>query len=453
MTKTGDGSLDVAFTSGPVTVTGKAMSDLRHGWAITVHRAQGSEWPGVVVVVPPEAGGMLSRPLVYTALTRAQRHLSIVHASGAALARAVREVDVRPRRTRLAALLAETARLSLPLPSRATGTLPDALRAPASARPSAAPIPTGATATRGEGVGHGAQADGGVTSAGAGAARPLPEEDRAARRAGRRGAGARRVRRVHLDGPGLAAATPPAQPRGTARTYYIAADSVRWNYAPEGRNLITDAPFDDVAAVFTAAGPNRVGTTYRKSLYQEYTDATFSTLAARPAAWQHLGFLGPVIHAAVGDTVRIVFRNNLDRAASIHMHGLRYDKASEGAPYDDGTTPAQRADDAVPPGATYSYTYAVPERAGPGPMDASSVMWMYHSHVDEVGDTNSGLMGPVIVTARDMARADGTPKDVDRESSASSRSPTRTRASICRPTWRSWRSPRTRTTRSSSSPT
>ena len=108
VTKTGDGTLDVAFASGPVTVTGKAMSDLRHGWAITVHRAQGSEWPGVVVVVPPEAGGMLSRPLIYTALTRAQNHLSIVHASGAALARAVHDVDVRPRRTRLAQLLAET---------------------------------------------------------------------------------------------------------------------------------------------------------------------------------------------------------------------------------------------------------------------------------------------------------------------------------------------------------
>ena len=109
VTTTGDGSMDVAFASGPVTVTGQALFDLRHGWAITVHRAQGSEWPGVVVVLPPEAGGMLSRPLVYTALTRAQRHLSIVHASGAALARAVRDVDVRPRRTRLAELLREIA--------------------------------------------------------------------------------------------------------------------------------------------------------------------------------------------------------------------------------------------------------------------------------------------------------------------------------------------------------
>ncbi|KQS65804.1 AAA family ATPase [Modestobacter sp. Leaf380] len=109
VTGTGDGSLSIDFSSGPCNVTGTALGDLKHGWAITVHRAQGSEWPGVVVVLPPEAGGMLSRPLVYTALTRAQKHLSIVHASGAALARAVREVDVRPRRTRLAQLLREQA--------------------------------------------------------------------------------------------------------------------------------------------------------------------------------------------------------------------------------------------------------------------------------------------------------------------------------------------------------
>lgn len=112
VTGAGEGSLSIDFSSGPVTVTGTALSDLRHGWAITVHRAQGSEWPGVVVCLPPEAGGMLSRPLVYTALTRAQKHLSIVHASGAALIRAVREVDVRPRRTRLAGLLAEYAESS-----------------------------------------------------------------------------------------------------------------------------------------------------------------------------------------------------------------------------------------------------------------------------------------------------------------------------------------------------
>jgi exodeoxyribonuclease V alpha subunit len=100
-----EGSLVVDFGAGPVTVPPKARTDLMHGWAITVHRAQGSEWPAVVVVLPPEATGMLSRPLVYTALTRAQRHVSVVHAAGGALARGVREVGARPRRTRLAELL------------------------------------------------------------------------------------------------------------------------------------------------------------------------------------------------------------------------------------------------------------------------------------------------------------------------------------------------------------
>ncbi|AZI57968.1 exodeoxyribonuclease V [Nakamurella antarctica] len=102
-----DNSLRVAFSVGESTIAGKALNDLLHGWAITVHRAQGSEWETVVVVVPAEAGNMLSRPLFYTALTRARHHLSIVHAAGPALARAVEQIGERPRRTRLWSLVRE----------------------------------------------------------------------------------------------------------------------------------------------------------------------------------------------------------------------------------------------------------------------------------------------------------------------------------------------------------
>jgi exodeoxyribonuclease V alpha subunit len=105
-----DGTVTVEFASGPAEVKGKALADLLHGWAITVHRAQGSEFPAVVFVVPPEAGGMLSRPLVYTAMTRAERHLSVVHAAGPALARAVRQVGTLPRRTSLRERLIEYVR-------------------------------------------------------------------------------------------------------------------------------------------------------------------------------------------------------------------------------------------------------------------------------------------------------------------------------------------------------
>lgn len=103
----GDNSLTVAFSVGESNIAGKSLNDLLHGWAITVHRAQGSEWETVVVVVPPEAGNMLSRPLIYTALTRARTHLSIVHAAGPGLARAVEQIGEKPRRTRLWSLVRE----------------------------------------------------------------------------------------------------------------------------------------------------------------------------------------------------------------------------------------------------------------------------------------------------------------------------------------------------------
>ena len=36
-------------------------------------------------------------------------------------------------------------------------------------------------------------------------------------------------------------------------------------------------------------------------------------------------------------------------------------------------------------------------------------MWMYHSHTDETRDVNTGLLGVMLVTARGMARPDGSP--------------------------------------------
>src|SRR5689334_15989463 len=197
------------------------------------------------------------------------------------------------------------------------------------------------------------------------------------------------------------------------RTYFIAADTVSWDYVPGGRNEIAGTAYVDTA--FYTTGPVVKSTMYHKVLYREYTDSTFATLKPRPPEWAHLGFLGPLIRGVVGDTLRIVFRNNSDHPYSMHPHGVIYDKNSEGALYADGTSGGDKADDGVPPGGTHVYVWRVPERAGPGPHDGSSVMWMYHSHVDETRDVNTGLLGVMIITARGMARADGSPKDVDRE--------------------------------------
>ncbi|HVZ19478.1 MAG TPA: multicopper oxidase domain-containing protein [Vicinamibacterales bacterium] len=201
---------------------------------------------------------------------------------------------------------------------------------------------------------------------------------------------------------------PSRHATGVTRTYYIAAEDVLWDYAPRGRNL-TGAP--SAEREDAASTP----TTFRKVLYREYTDATFSTRATRPPAWQHLGLLGPLIRATVGDTVVVVFRNDSHIFCNMHPHGLAYTKASEGALYDDGTSGEAHADDLIAPGQSHTYVWTVPERAGPASGDPSSVLWMYHSHFVEPRDLNTGLLGPIIVTAAGAARPDGRPNDVDRE--------------------------------------
>lgn len=222
---------------------------------------------------------------------------------------------------------------------------------------------------------------------------------------------------LSLAGLSLTACAPAPEPgaSGQVREYFIAADEVVWDYAPSGMNQISGEAWTPFEASFMARGKVTIGSAYKKALYREYTDATFTTLKPRPADQEYLGFLGPVVRAEVGDTIRITFRNNASFPASLHPHGVFYNKDSEGSPYVDGTSGSDKADDGVPTGGTHVYTWEVPERAGPGPGDGSSVLWMYHSHVQEVADVNAGLVGPMIVTARGVAREDGSPSDVDRE--------------------------------------
>lgn len=78
---------------------------VRHGWALTAHQAVGHRWPAAVVVLPGDAAQALTRPWVYTAFGRAERHLSVVHGVDQALPRAVAEIPPKPRTTRLPALL------------------------------------------------------------------------------------------------------------------------------------------------------------------------------------------------------------------------------------------------------------------------------------------------------------------------------------------------------------
>ena len=204
----------------------------------------------------------------------------------------------------------------------------------------------------------------------------------------------------------------PTFPGGKIRTYCIAAVETEWNYAPSGIDQMTGKPFEGETKVWTERGKDRIGTIYRKAVYREYTDETFRTEKKRPKEWEHLGIMGPLIRAEVGDTIVIYFRNNTTQPYSMHPHGVAYGRDSEGTPYA-GTSMEQAG--LVAPGQAHTYIWKVPERAGPGESDGSSVVWLYHSHNWEPKDVNAGLIGPMVITRRGMAHSDGSPKDIDRE--------------------------------------
>lgn len=62
------------------------LGDVETAFAMTVHKAQGSEFGHTVLVLPAEPGGVTSRELIYTGITRAQSALTLVSKSESALA-------------------------------------------------------------------------------------------------------------------------------------------------------------------------------------------------------------------------------------------------------------------------------------------------------------------------------------------------------------------------------
>lgn len=84
---------------------------LTHAYAISVHKAQGAEFPAVVIPLLTSHAMMLGRTLLYTALTRA-RQLVVLVGQKKALGLAVRDWRRAARHTALGGLLSERVRFA-----------------------------------------------------------------------------------------------------------------------------------------------------------------------------------------------------------------------------------------------------------------------------------------------------------------------------------------------------
>ncbi|MEJ1277378.1 hypothetical protein NN561_008291 [Cricetulus griseus] len=157
------------------------------------------------------------------------------------------------------------------------------------------------------------------------------------------------------------------------RHYYIAAEEIIWNYAPSGTDIFTGdnltAPESD-SKVFFEQGAMRIGGSYKKIVYREYTDDSFTKRKQRGPDEQHLGILG---------------------------------------------VPHPQAASHVAPKETFIYEWTVPKEMGPTYADPVCLSRMYYSGVDPTKDIFTGLIGPMKICKKGTLLANGKQRDVDKE--------------------------------------
>ena len=76
------------------------LDQIEHSYAITIHKAQGSEFDVVIMVIPPTAPMLLTRNLLYTGITRAKKLLVII-STDKVIEFMIQNLDSRKRNTGL----------------------------------------------------------------------------------------------------------------------------------------------------------------------------------------------------------------------------------------------------------------------------------------------------------------------------------------------------------------
>ena len=73
-----DNGRRVVFATQTSSFEPSALENIEVAFATTIHKSQGSEFETVIVVVPPVGSPLLRRELLYTAVTRARKHLVLI---------------------------------------------------------------------------------------------------------------------------------------------------------------------------------------------------------------------------------------------------------------------------------------------------------------------------------------------------------------------------------------
>ncbi|XP_012589923.1 PREDICTED: coagulation factor VIII [Condylura cristata] len=165
------------------------------------------------------------------------------------------------------------------------------------------------------------------------------------------------------------------------RHYFIAAVERLWDY---GVGAAPGTPRRGCCGAHKPAVAQ-----FKKAVFQEFTDASFTQPLYRGELNEHLGLLGPYVRAEVGDSIMITFQNQASRAYSFYSSLISYEEDRR-----QGAAPRRRR---VEPGETRSYLWGVQQHMAPSAPEFDCKAWAYFSDVDLERDAHSGLMGPLLI--------------------------------------------------------
>ncbi|MED6239857.1 hypothetical protein ATANTOWER_012280 [Ataeniobius toweri] len=171
--------------------------------------------------------------------------------------------------------------------------------------------------------------------------------------------------------------------------YYIAAEEIVWDYSNDQKDYVDE----DYKLQYLRQSANRIGNKYKKAVYTQYKNESFTEKLENKHRKDELGILGPVIRAQIRDVITIVFKNLASRPYSIYPHGLTLEKSEEGVNYPEGGNQSH----GVLPGETRTYVWKVLKENEPMDADSRCLTRMYHSAVNTPRDISSGLIGPILI--------------------------------------------------------
>ncbi|OWK06088.1 hypothetical protein Celaphus_00013027, partial [Cervus elaphus hippelaphus] len=157
-----------------------------------------------------------------------------------------------------------------------------------------------------------------------------------------------------------------------AKVIYIAAEEIVWDYSPSSdwERELQHLQGQNETNIYLDRVETYLGSKYKKVVYGQYDDITFTNQTVRNDDEMHLDILGPIIFLSPGEKIYVVFKNKASRPYSIHAHGVKTDSPTVAA---------------TQPGTCFG-------------RKRSPRAFMQDC---EDNDLNSGLVGPLIVCRKD----------------------------------------------------